>query len=194
MRPDNRENEMPELDCTTTYKKIEGHPGYMVGDDGSIWSAWKKVGRGKGGGTKQVIGHEWRRLNTSSCNSHKYQSVVLSPSGRKRYVHELVLTTFVGPCPEGMECRHFPDSNPRNNSLDNLRWGTSKENEADKLHHGTDIGGERNKFAKLNAKQVLEIRTEYDGKPGSYRRMADKFSVTDDTISNVINRKTWRRI
>ena len=66
--------------------------------------------------------------------------VELSKEGKiARYsAHVLVLTTFVGPCPEGMVCRHFPDKDPANNRLDNIKWGTREENEADKLFHGTD--------------------------------------------------------
>ncbi len=51
-------------------------------------------------------------------------------------VHRLVLEAFVGPCPDGMECRHL-DGNQTNNWLDNLAWGTKQENEADKIRHGT---------------------------------------------------------
>jgi hypothetical protein len=35
-----------------------------------------------------------------------------------------------------MECLHG-DGDPTNNNLSNLRWGTSIENEEDKLRHGT---------------------------------------------------------
>src|SRR5688572_6260712 len=56
--------------------------------------------------------------------------------GAQRLIHHLVLEAFVGPCPEGMECRHV-DGSPPNNRLDNLSWGTHVENEADKRRHGT---------------------------------------------------------
>ena len=49
-------------------------------------------------------------------------------------VHRLVLEAFVGPMPEAMETRHL-DGNPANNCLDNLRYGTRAENEADKRLH-----------------------------------------------------------
>lgn len=52
------------------------------------------------------------------------------------YVHRLVLITFVGPCPDGMECRHL-DGNPSNNRVDNLRWGTKIENSNDRWYHDT---------------------------------------------------------
>lgn len=68
----------------------------------------------------------------------RYLRIVLSRDYKldNRYVHELVLTTFVDPCPKGMECRHW-DGNPTNNALSNLLWGTPKENGQDRVRHGT---------------------------------------------------------
>lgn len=57
------------------------------------------------------------------------------------FVHQLVLLAFVGPCPEGMQCRHFPDDDPANNRLDNIQWGTPKQNGQDKIIHGTSGKG-----------------------------------------------------
>ncbi len=57
-----------------------------------------------------------------------------------RYVHRLVLEAFVGPCPDGLECRHFPDGDKCNNDLANLSWGSHAQNESDKLVHGTKLG------------------------------------------------------
>ena len=54
---------------------------------------------------------------------------------RKFQVHRLVLETFVGPCPEGMECLH-KNGDPSDNRLENLRWGTSSENALDTVRHG----------------------------------------------------------
>jgi hypothetical protein len=53
-------------------------------------------------------------------------------------VHVLVLLTFTGPCPEGMQCRHFPDRDKTNNRIENLQWGTPEQNQADRIIHGTD--------------------------------------------------------
>src|SRR3990167_7408711 len=51
-------------------------------------------------------------------------------------VHVLVLEAFVGPCPEGMEARHW-DGNASNNTVGNLLWGTHAENTVDTVRHGT---------------------------------------------------------
>lgn len=49
-------------------------------------------------------------------------------------VHRLVLEAFVGPRPDGMECRHL-DGDPANNRLANLAWGSPVENASDRKRH-----------------------------------------------------------
>jgi hypothetical protein len=49
-----------------------------------------------------------------------------------RHVHRLVLETFAGACPPGMESLHGPAGRLVNWWPENLRWGTHAENEADK--------------------------------------------------------------
>ncbi len=55
--------------------------------------------------------------------------------GRKKAVHRLVLSAFVGPCPDGMECCH-DDGDPTNNAVSNLYWGTRSQNMRDRFRHG----------------------------------------------------------
>lgn len=52
-----------------------------------------------------------------------------------RGAHALVLSAFVGPCPDGMEACHR-DGNPANNRLANLRWDTHQSNVDDTVRHG----------------------------------------------------------
>lgn len=54
----------------------------------------------------------------------------------KRLVHRLVLSAFLGQCPEGFEALHL-DSNPTNNRRSNLRWGTPSENVLAQVAAGT---------------------------------------------------------
>lgn len=79
----------------------------------------------------------------------KYPTVCLSVQGKSKthVIHRLVLTAFVGPKPDGMLCRHFPDRNPLNNRLDNLSWGTPKQNAADRAVHGTTNRGHKHSAA-----------------------------------------------
>lgn len=56
-----------------------------------------------------------------------------------RSVHQLILETFVGPKPDGMEGCHYPDSDKSNNRLDNLRWDTHGENAKDKYRDRGEV-------------------------------------------------------
>jgi hypothetical protein len=95
----------------------------MASTDGAIWSS-RSGERG-----------DWVRLRQMK-HVDGYRLVGLSRPGRRitKTVHRLILTTFCGECPAGMECRHL-DGNPANNHLINLAWGTKKENGADKVKH-----------------------------------------------------------
>lgn len=69
---------------------------------------------------------------------HGYRKVVLSAAnGRKeeRFVHSLVLESFIGPRPAGQEALHY-DDNKQNNVTSNLRWGTRSENLHDMVRNG----------------------------------------------------------
>lgn len=78
------------------------------------------------------------RILAGNTRRWGYQWMHLFNDGRKRAiaVHTLVLLAFVGPRPEGMECRHL-DGDPTNNRPTNLAWGTHTENNRDRVRHGT---------------------------------------------------------
>lgn len=67
-----------------------------------------------------------------------YVHVTIRRNGRAeaRLVHHLVLEAFVGPRPEGLQCRHL-NGRHRDNRRENLRWGTPTENQLDRIEHGT---------------------------------------------------------
>jgi len=172
------------------FKDIEGFPGYCIGDDGSVWSRWKPHG-----GTYPAPVHEWRRLATAFV--YGYIIVTLRQPDRNlprritRYVHRLLLTAFVGPCPEGMECRHL-DGCRTNNQLSNLVWGTRAENISDRIAHGS-CRGERNGRAKLTEDQVREARKMRE-EGANFRAIGRKLGINRVTVKAIIMRKTWRHI
>lgn len=67
-----------------------------------------------------------------------YPKVGLKHQGqsKKLYVHDIVLTAFIGRRPDGAACCHG-DGVRTNNRLENLRWGTFSENNYDLVAHGT---------------------------------------------------------
>src|SRR5687767_11914154 len=101
---------MSDVQPTVEYRDVPGFPGYRVGDDGSVWSAWTRAAPPGCGAIQSVIGDRWVRKKYRT-NKAGYSRITLRSAAGKdtsQYVHRLVLAAFVGPCPEGMECLHGP--------------------------------------------------------------------------------------
>lgn len=112
--------------------------------------------------------------------------------GRHQLVHRLVLTAFVGPCPDGMEACHNNGS-PTDNRLCNLRWDTRRANQADKVLHGRSLRGDRNPLAKLQPSDIRRIRDlSREGVTG--REIARRLNVTPANVSSILKGKTWNHI
>lgn len=129
-------------------------------------------------------------LKQSSLPKTGYKQVFPCVNGKSvpMYVHRLVLEAFVGTCPDGMECRHL-DGDPSNNMLENLCWGTPKQNQHDRKQHGTFGHREQHSQAKLNEAAVQEIRST-TGR-GSGNALAKKFGVAPSVISRVRSGELW---
>jgi len=132
--------------CGVNMKPIPGFDNYCITKDGRVWSFPRRKS------SKNGI---WLKSFTHLSG---HLSVCLYKNNKKstKHIHRLVLETFVSKCPEGMECRHL-DGNPANNSLDNLRWGTTKENMNDKIKHGKSNFGEKNNKHKLTDEKARMI-------------------------------------
>lgn len=109
------------------------------------------------GGTRQIRG---RLLKPSPVSKSGHLFVVLCKDGvpENKLVHRLVLEAFVGPCPEGMECRHFPDRNPANNCLNNIQWGTASQNQRDRVPQGTSNRGEKHYNCKITSVELSLLK------------------------------------
>lgn len=177
---------MSFVNSTVVYKNVSGFVGYRVGSDGSIWSRWKT-------GCTVRIGKEWRQLNGSITKYGYTRISLVHPIRKNFYLHRLVLLTFVGPCPDGMEACHN-DGNPANNSLGNLRWDTVKSNIHDAIKHGTFIRGERVASAILTKKEVLAIRLKYSPGKISMRTLGEKYGVSYATIRHIVAGRTWKHV
>jgi HNH endonuclease len=77
--------------------------------------------------------------------------------GRSHMVHTLMANTFLGGVPKGM-CVCHNNGIGTDCRLENLRVDTYKNNEADKLKHGTKACGERHGRAKYKLADVLAVR------------------------------------
>jgi len=156
-------------------REVMGFPGYRIYEDGRVWS----------------FSFGGRFLKFKSING--YNQYGLSRNGKQyfRLMHRLVLEAFVGPCPEGMECRHL-DGNPQNNHVSNLKWGTKEENYGDKRLHGTDNAGERHGSVKLTSRDVKEIRDLVLRGPYSQSKVARTYGISKQQVSSIKTSKRWR--
>jgi hypothetical protein len=168
------------------FRHIADFPGYAIGNDGSVWTC-RRVGPPYG------ISSSWRRSCPTRNNSGHYV-IVLRQHGKPRtmMLHRLLLTAFVGPCPEGMEACHN-NGDPADNCLVNLRWDTRLANVADSRRHGTIARGSRNGHAKATESDVIEIRQRVQAGE-KQKDLAVEYGMGKSRISQIVNRRTWRHV
>lgn len=128
------------------------------------------------------------------CSNEGYQIVGLRRDGRTEMtsVHRMVVLAFIGPPPSPDHVVAHWDGDPTNNRVENLRWATPSENNQDTLRHGRVPLGEANKASRLTREAVAEIRRAYRPRKVSQQALADKFGVTQTTVSSVLRGRIWK--
>jgi hypothetical protein len=170
-----------------TWKDVPGYAGfYQVSDEGRVRSMVRMTPDAIARGVRKE-----KQILAFGHNKQGRRQVMLSKHGMlKRFqVHTLVLLAFVGPCPEGMECRH-DDNDYTNNRPGNLSWGTHTQNMQDKQRHGTQTKGEAHPHAKLTEDDVRAIRA--DKRQG--RIVGAEYGISQVTVVFIRNRKTWKYV
>jgi hypothetical protein len=159
---------------------------YEVSNLGRVKSVARVVMRRNG--TQQSVRE---RIRVQIPHRGQYLQVVLSADGVRvtHKAHRLVAAAFLGPEPEGEEVRHLNGDGMQNN-LDNLRYGTKKDNAADKLEHGRSNRGERSAHAKITEADVLEIRRMTIARV-PHSEIAKQFGIRQPQVSRIASGKRW---
>lgn len=137
-----------------------------------------------------------------SKHSAGYFHMSAGPSREKRFyilLHRLVWMAAHGEIPNGYEINH-KNGNKRDNRIANLELVTRSENV---LHAYNVLGkvfglfdrdnsGENCATAKLTWLEVREIRKLYATGEHKQCELAHRFNVNYRSISNIVNRKSWR--
>lgn len=175
---------------TKTLETKEFAPGYLIREDGVVFTLWKRRGFLR---PEHVIDGEPRILKPFTAHGG-YPKVKIVVNGERKAlaVHLIVLEAFVGPRPEGMHGCHN-NGDPTDNRPENLRWDTPRGNAADRMKHGTEVIGERCPKAKLTPAIVREIRAIPAGS-ASTSEIARRYGVTGTAIQKILRRKSWAHI
>jgi hypothetical protein len=167
------------------WRPIPGYEGIYEIRPGRDGGAVRRIAGGKGAVADRVL-----KLQLSDKHD-RYLVVTLYKNGRKRRhkMHHLLLTTFKGRRLVGQIGRHL-DDNKQNHALDNLAWGTKRDNTADAIRNGAMPRGLSNGRAKLAPHQVAYIRRSKLGP----RALGRKYGVSHSTIRNAKDGTNWAHI
>ena len=132
-------------------------------------------------------------LSCAPNGSGRPHFVATSPTRRDLAVHVVVLESFVGLRPSGMQASHL-NGNRVDNRVCNLDWETPKKNTARKKAHGTHEYGECHSRARITeevAEAILLACAEFGS---THDEIAVQFETTRDTVSDIARRKSWKHL
>src|SRR5690625_4481364 len=169
------------------WRDIPGHSGYyQVSDLGKVRS-FKKRGAAKG---KLKVPF----LLKPSKNNKGYLRVRLWANHKyeRHFIHRLVAMIFI-PIPEGKHVVNHKNRNREDNKVSKLEWCTYHENVRHAVQTGlmTEQIGSGNHASRLTESDVIMIRRLYKTTNLSQKEVADKFGVSQMSVSKIIRRETW---
>lgn len=180
--------------ATERWLPVPGFEGlYEVSDHGRVRSLDRIVLKRAVRNGPLIQTRRRGRVLKASPDTHGYPMVTLCVDAvnKTTLVHQLVLKAFVGPRPDGHECRHL-DGQRANPRLDNLCWGTPKQNSDDKKRHGTvrPPRGSGHGLSKLTEAAVREIRASAKaGEPAS--SIGARHNVSETHVRRLVRRQAW---
>jgi hypothetical protein len=159
--------------------------------------------------TQQEIDKFWSRVTkTNSCweyNGYRdrdgYGIIYINKNNKVKLLgaHRFSVLLHGRDIPQGYVVMHHCD-NPSCVNPAHLKPATVQENNKDKQNKGRSKNGSRplpgtaNGNAKLSEKDVITIRTTYQGIHGQLSQIARQYKVTPALIHDIVKRKAWKHI
>ena len=168
------ERQHPGKSSEIEWRPVPGYAGYAASKTGQIL-----------GPSGQVL----RPMPNPS--GHLYILTRRPGVPRKLFVHRAVLMAWKGMPLQGQEGRHLNDIQSENN-IDNLEWGTRRQNVDDKKRNGRIPRGEKCVASKLTEADVLEIRRLV--KVHTLRELAKRYGVSHTAIRRAANGMNWEHL
>lgn len=125
----------------------------------------------------------------ASANGYVYAGLVADGVQKRYRLHKLVLSAFIAQPFHGAEVRHL-NGDKADNRLENLAWGTARENAGDREDHGKTRRGETHGVAKLTNEQALCI---FQSKEDALS-ISKRFGVSRSLIYKIRNKRCWKRL
>ncbi len=137
------------------------------------------------------------RILTGFKSNNGYVCIELSKEGfsSRFYVHRIMAIAFL-PNPYNKPNINHKDGVRNNNNLDNIEWCTQKEN----IQHAHRTGlarvgiGEKQAHSKLKTNNINKIRSMYRTGAYTMKEIGDIYKVSYQSISDVVNFRTWKHI
>jgi len=150
------------------YREIPNYSNYMISNFGNLKN--KKTNR---------ILRQW-----IAGNGYKYCRIINNDGHKKITIHSLITKIFLGEKPDNYEIDHI-DRNKLNNSIENLRYVSKKDNCLNKNIETKKRKNSKNEhhhiiLNKWNSYQ-LSIQCKYIG---SYKSLEEAIKKRDEIISN----------
>ena len=152
---------------------VPGFPGYFITREGKVFSVSELTTfEGDDG---------YIRVNT-------YKDGKIKRPG----VHVLLAKTFLPNANKERTIVRHLDGVKKNINLNNLAWGTSKENGSDTSLHGT-LKGENNPKAKLKTEDVANIKKLL--KTTTIKSISEMYDwVSQSTIEAISSGQNWKHV
>lgn len=157
----------------TKWLPIPGYEKYIISDSGKVRTTRRvsKYGRL----------FQAKVLRQDSKNGYKAIGLYNDNGRKSKYIHRLVLSTFVGQCPKGNECNH-KDGDKLNNKLNNLEWCTKSDN----IKHAI-----KNGFIKIVGRPFKKGRKPWNK---IVNRTCIECHKRDSIVARRLCRSCWQRI
>lgn len=128
---------------------------------------------------------------SSNGNGYKRIGLVMGTNRRRFYVHRLVAMAFLG-MPDDATCIvNHRDSNPTNNAVPNLEWGSQRDN----IRHAVECGRldpsrARAARTKLTDVDVATIRLRHQ-QGETIREIANDYRIHPSWAGRIIREVAW---
>lgn len=121
---------------------------------------------------------------------------VLRVNGKNERTHRYSYIIHNGTIPKGAgyhgTCVLHKCDNPKCVNPEHLSLGNNSDNVNDMVSKMRNTIGERNGMAKLKIKDVIEIR-KLKKQGYSLSKLSSKFKIAISTVSQIINKKRWKK-